>query len=95
MRYLIIILLALALNSCMETDARVLKLQQENNVLVAEKQEILDLLDDVQLKVNSLDSTIRVREESFDSLMVLMNNNLMDTVWLNTVKQRVLEILEG
>ena len=95
MRLLIAILLSIAFISCMETDARVLKLQQENNVLVAEKQEILDLLDDVQLKVNSLDSTIRVREESFDSLMVLMNNNLMDTVWLNTVKQRVLEILEG
>lgn len=94
MKYLLALYLVVLIG-CMETDARVLQLQQENNVLVAEKQEILDLLDDVQLKVNSLDSTIRVREESFDSLMVLMNNNLMDTVWLNTVKQRVLEILEG
>ena len=94
MRLLIAILLSIAFISCMETDAKVLQLQQENTVLQAEKEEILTMLDQVQTKVTSLENTIAIREASFDSLMIFMNNNLMDTVWIDTVRARLLRILE-
>lgn len=97
MRTLITILLSIAFISCMETDARVLQLQAENSQL---ENEIMDLVDsievmtnDMKLQIVNLNATIQAKDNSFDSLMTLWNEKLSDTTYLDTLRSRLVKIL--
>lgn len=97
MRILSIILLSIALVSCMETDARVIQLENEKEQL---ELEIIQLVDSVEVKLNeknlqiiNLNAIIQAKDNSFDSLMVILNNNLSDTTYLDSLRNRLVRLI--
>ena len=97
MRTLAIILLSTILISCMETDARVLQLEADNAQLEQDIMLLVDSIDSLvtvkNLEIVNLNATIQSKDNSFDSLMTLWNEKLSDTTYLNTLKERLILIL--
>lgn len=98
MRLLSIILLPFVLVSCMETDARILQLEREKADLEKEVDALVDSIDvlfqEKELEIINLNATIQMKDNSFDSLMLLWNDCLTDTTYLDTLKARLQNILE-
>ena len=97
MKTLAIILLSTILMSCMETDARVLQLEADNAQLEQDIMLLVDSIDSLvtvkNLEIVNLNATIQAKDNSFDSLMTLWNGKLSDTTYLNTLKERLILIL--
>ena len=96
-RIILILLISIALIGCMETDARVLQLEADNAQLEQDIMLLVDSIDSLvtvkNLEIVNLNATIQLKQNSFDSLMVLWNNQLSDTTYLNTLKERLILIL--
>ena len=97
MRILTIILLSMALISCIETDAKVMQLEKENTQLQDEILVLVDSIDVVMtnknLEIINLNAIIQAKDYSFDSLMVLWDAQLSDTTYLDSLRSRLVEIL--
>ena len=101
MKLLAITLLTIFVVGCMETDARVMQLQVENEDLRQEITLMIDSIDSLinnkNLQIINLNAIIQARAESFDSLMVieqgLWERVATDTLFYETIKARLLIIL--
>ena len=103
------ILVSLLFVRCtMDVDARVLALQDENTVLQEKNDVVMLALDTLETNINhkvleiislnaeviNLNAEIQAKDNSFDSLMVILNNQLTDTVWISdTLLPRVRALL--
>lgn len=97
MKFIIIIVISLIVVKCVDSNAKVIQLENEVDEL---KQEVLVLIDSIETIVNqkkleiiNLNATIKARENAVDSLMILLDKNLMDTTYLDTIRNRLLIIL--
>ena len=91
------IILSIILVGCMETDAKVAQLESEKEQLQNEVLTLVDSIDTIMenktIEIDSLNKVIQMRSDSFDSLMVLWNNELSDTTYLDTLRNRLVRIL--
>lgn len=98
-KLLIIILLTIATISCVETDAKVLQLEADKTKLENEILMLVDSLDVVMtnknLEIINLNATIQAKDYSFDSLMVLWDAQLSDTTYLDTLRNRLVKLLNN
>lgn len=87
----------MALISCIETDAKVMQLEKENTQLQDEILVLVDSIDVVMtnknLEIINLNAIIQAKDYSFDSLMVLWDAQLSDTTYLDSLRSRLVEIL--
>lgn len=89
--------IGLVIIGCMETDAKVMQLEQENTQLQDEILMLVDSIDVVMtnknLEIINLNATIQAKDYSFDSLMTLWDAQLSDTTYLDTLRSRLVKIL--